>query len=51
MINTSQNGGRKSKLLNFIEEVNNCPAVRDVSSVAYKDTKKRKENGASKQTG
>ena len=23
----------------FIEEVHNCPAVRDVSSIAYKDTK------------
>ena len=42
--NISQNGEGKSKLLNFIEEVHNCPAVRDVSSIAYKDTKKRKEN-------
>jgi len=37
----------------FIEEVDNCPAVLDVSSVDYKDTKnKQKENGgASEQTG
>ena len=36
----------------FIEEVHNCPAVWDVSSVAYKDTKTNKKNGgASGQTG
>ena len=36
----------------FIEEVHNCPAVWDVSSVAYKDTKTIKENGgASGHTG
>ena len=27
----------------FIEEVHNCPAVWDVSSVAYKDTKTNKK--------
>ena len=34
----SQHGGRKSTLKKSIEEVLNCPAVRDVSSLAYKDT-------------
>ena len=38
---TSQNGGRESTLFKFIEEVHNCPAVRDVSSIAYKDTKNK----------
>ena len=27
----------------FVEEVHNCPAVWDVSSVAYKDTKTNKK--------
>jgi hypothetical protein len=27
----------------FIEEVHNCPAVWDVSSAAYKDTKKKQK--------
>ena len=36
----------------FIEEVHNCPAVWNVSSVAFKDSKnKQKNGGASGQTG
>ena len=27
----------------FIEEVHKCPAVRDVSSIAYKDTKNKQK--------
>ena len=39
---TSQNGGRESTLFKFnIKAVHNCPAVRDVSSIAYKDTKNK----------
>ena len=38
----SQNGGRESTLFKFIKAVHNCPAVRDVSSIAYKDTKTNK---------
>ena len=41
---TSQNGGREPTLFKFIEAVHNCPAVWDVSSLAYKDTNKNKEN-------
>ena len=51
---TSQNGGRESTLFKFIEAVHNCPAVRDVSSIAYKDTKNkqnRQNGGARGQTG
>ena len=51
---TSQKMGdaSRSTLLNLsVEEVHNCPAVRDVSSIAYKDTKETQENeGASEQT-
>ena len=39
---TSQNKRPNSTLLKFIEAVHNCPAVRDVSSIAYKGTKKNK---------
>ena len=41
---TSQNGGREPTLFKFIEAVHNCPAVWDVSSLAYKDTNKNKQN-------
>ena len=41
---TSQNGGRKPTLFKFIEAVHNCPAFWDVSSLAYKDTNKNKQN-------
>ena len=41
---TSQNGGREPTLFKFIEAVHNCPAVWDVSSLAYKDTNKTKQN-------
>ena len=41
---TSQNGGREPTLFTFIEAVRNCPAVWDVSSLAYKDTNKTKQN-------
>ena len=50
---TSQNGGRESTLLNFIEAVHNCRAVGDVSSIAYKGTKtkqNRQNGGARGQT-
>ena len=40
----SQNGGRKPTLFKFIEVVHNCLAVWDVSSLAYKDTNKNKQN-------
>ena len=45
-------GGRKPvNTSKFIEGVHNCPAVRDVSSIAYKDTRKTQGNeGASGQT-
>ena len=52
---TSQNGGRESTLFNFIEAVHNCPLVRDVSSIAYKDAKnaqnRQKAERARGQTG
>ena len=51
---TSQNGGRESTLFKFIKAVHNCPAVRDVSFIAYKDTKNkqnRQSGGARGQTG
>ena len=36
----------------FIEEVQNCPDLWDVSSAAYKDTKNKQKNGrASGETG
>ena len=38
---TSQNGERESTLFKFIEAVHNCPAVRDVSSIADKHTKNK----------
>ena len=41
---TSQNGEREPTLFKFIEAVHNCPAVWDVSSLAYKDTNKTKQN-------
>ena len=41
---TSQNGGHEPILFKFIEAVHNCPAVWDVSSLAYKDTNKNKQN-------
>ena len=44
LLHTSQNGGREPTLLKFIEAVHNCPAVWDVSSLAYKDTNKNKQN-------
>ena len=36
--------GREPTLCKFIEAVHNCPAVWDVSSLAYKDTNKYKQN-------
>ena len=54
VIYTSQNGGREATLFKFIEAVHNCPAVWDVSSIAYKDTKNkqnRQNGGARGQTG
>ena len=45
-------GGTQVNTFKFIEEVHNCPAIWDVSSLAYNDAKKTKENeGASGQTG
>ena len=41
---TPQNGGREPTLFKFIEAVHSCPAVWDVSSLAYKDTNKNKQN-------
>ena len=41
---TSQNGGRKPTLFKFVEAVHNCPAVWDVSSLAYIDMIKNKQN-------
>ena len=41
---TSQNGGREPTLFKFIEAVHNCQAVWDVSSLAYKDMSKNKQN-------
>ena len=41
---TPQNGGREPTLFKFIEAVHHCPAVWDVSSLAYKDTNKNKQN-------
>ena len=38
---TSQNGGRESTLFKIIKAIHNCPAVRDVSSIAYEDTKNK----------
>ena len=40
----SQNGGREPTLFKFIEAVHNCPAVWDVSSLAYKDTNENQQN-------
>ena len=40
----SQNGGREPTLFKFIEAVYNCPAVWDVSPLAYKDTNENKQN-------
>ena len=37
---TSQNGGRTCNF-QFIEEVQNCPDLWDVSSAAYKDTRSK----------
>ena len=36
--------GRQPTLFKFIEAVHNCPAVWDVSSLAYRDTNKNKQN-------
>ena len=45
LCDTSQNGGREPTLFQFIEAVHhNCPAVWDISSLAYKDTNKNKQN-------
>ena len=44
LCDTSQNGGREPTLFKFIEAVHNCPAVWDVSSLAYKDTNENKQN-------
>ena len=41
---TSQNRGHEPTLFKFIEAVHNCPAVWDVSSLAYKNTNKNKQN-------
>ena len=41
---TSQNGGREPTRFKFIEPVHNCPAFWDVSSLAYEDTNKNKQN-------
>ena len=41
---TSQNVGRKPTAFKFIEAVHNCPAVWDVSSLAYEATNKNKQN-------
>ena len=41
---TSQNGEREPTRFEFIEAVHNCPAVWDVSSLAYKDRNKNKQN-------
>ena len=49
---TSQNGERESTLFKFIEAVHNCPAVRNVSSIADKDTKnKQNKNGGGGEGG
>ena len=42
MADASQDEGEATHF-NFIEEVHNCPAVWDVSSVVYKDTKTRQK--------
>ena len=41
---TSQNGGCKPTLVKFIKALHNCLAVWDVSSLAYKDMNKNKQN-------
>ena len=41
---TSQNGGHEPTLIKFMEAVHKCAAVWDVSSLAYKDTNKNKQN-------
>ena len=41
---TTQNGGREPTLFKFIKAAHNCRAVWDVSSLAYKDTNKNKQN-------
>ena len=42
LLNTTKNG-RRNSTLKFIEEVHNCPTVRDVSSLAYKETKNKQK--------
>ena len=41
-LDTTQNGLR-NLTLKFIEEFHNCPAVWDVSFLAYKETKKKQK--------
>ena len=41
---SSQNGGPEPTRFKFIEAVHYCPAVWDVSLLAYKDTNKNKQN-------
>jgi len=48
MADASRDGSEAT--FKFIEEVHNCPAVWDVSSVAYKDTKTNKRKWRSKRT-
>ena len=48
---TSQNGRREPTLFKFIEAVHNCPAVWDVSSLAYKNTNKNKQNKTADKLG
>ena len=45
---TTQKGGREPTLFKFIEAVHYCPAVWDISSLAYKDTNKNKQNKTEK---
>ena len=42
LLNTTKNG-RRNSTLKVIEEVHNCPTVRDVSSLAYKETKNKQK--------
>ena len=37
-------GDASQHFLNLSKRFTNCPAVRDVSSLAYKDTNKNKQN-------
>ena len=44
LCDTSQNEGHEPTLFKFMEAVHKCPAVWEVSSLAYKDTNKNKQN-------